>query len=108
MKKVTIREIEQQLNDMIENFCAKDFKKHAFEELDKVEKGGFICPHCAFIIEQYPDFNSILFRCEQPNQFVISININPDSLKGNKKAIRKTAKMLKNWFRRGHEKGEKK
>lgn len=106
MKKVTIKEIEQKLNDMIENFCAKDFKKNAFEELNRVQQYGLICPHCAFIIEQYPDFNSIMFRCEQPKCFVMTICINPDSLKGNKKAIHKTAKMLKSWFRRGHEKKE--
>lgn len=106
MKKVKIREIEQKLNDMIENFCAKNLKQHAFEELDKVEEAGFTCPHCSFIVEQYPDFNSIMFRCEQPNQFIISIYINPDSLKGNKKAIHKTAKMLKSWLYKGHEKGE--
>ena len=107
MKK--LKQIENELIEMINNHCDHDYKANAFKELDKVEEAGFVCPNCAFIVEQYPDFNSIMFRLEQPGMYVTINYININSLRNNdkktKKAIHKLAKMVYGWHKQGgHEK----
>lgn len=97
-----IKELEKRITNMVENFDAKNFKTNALEEIKAIKKStkkstAFI----EYIVDEYPDFNSITFSATQPNAFVIKISINVDELRGNKKAIHKAAKMVAQWLRAG-------
>lgn len=104
-----LKEIEQQLIEMI-NVPGEyhDYKANAYKELEKAEKAGLFCPHIAFIVQQYPGFNSIMIRVEQPpERWVMQMYVNVDTLKGKdkrtKKAIHKLAKMIYGWQKEGAE-----
>ena len=103
--KNRIKELEKQLTEMVENFSNYDYRKNALRELEEVEQlGKKNYPNMAFIIQQYPNFNSICFKISQPNHFVVSISINVDDLKGNPKAIHNAAKMISHWYKNGGKK----
>ena len=91
------KELERQLTEMVENFQPNHFKEKAYQELSKVDL--IKKPATRFIISDYPDFDSVCFKITQPNCFTVRIHINPDELRGNKKAIHKCAKMIYGWMK---------
>ena len=97
--KNRIKELEKQLTEMVENFQPNHFKEKAYQELSKVDLTKK--PATRFIINDYPDFDSICFKITQPNCFTVRIHINPDELRGNKKAIHNAAKMISHWYKNG-------
>lgn len=109
MNKKEFKEYEKQITDLIDNPIQYDYRKHAFEELEKMEKKtkkSF--PNIAFIINEYPDFNSVCLKVTQPNHFVFQIFINPHDYKDlppkkKKKAIENLVKMMMSF---GGNKGE--
>ena len=111
MNKKEFKKYEQQITDLIDNPVHYDYRKHAFEELEEMEKlAKKNFPNIAFIIREYPDFNCVCLKASQPNHFVFEISINPYDYKDlppekKKKAIRNLAKMVMAF---GGEKGENK
>ena len=97
-----VKELEKQITEMVEHFTMLDLKKKALKELDDIRKNTKRSTvHTAYIVNQYPDFNSITFSVTKPNAFVIKISVNVDELKGNKKAIHNAAKMINQWIKIG-------
>lgn len=97
-----VKELEKQITEMIEHFNMLDLKKKALKELDDIRKNTKRSTvHTAYIVHQYPDFNSITFSVTKPNTFVLKISVNVDALKGNKKAIHNAAKMINQWLKAG-------
>ena len=98
-KRQSIKEIEDKLTEMAECFEQHDRKKKAKEELDAIadEASGLAFDNIKFIVEDYPDFDHILFRVEIPGQLVVKFCVNPENLKGNKKAIKLLAKEFYRW-----------
>lgn len=100
MSKKEIEEYEKQITDLIDNPINYDYRKHAFEELEEMEnKANKYFPNIAFIIKEYPDFNSVCLKVTQPNHFVFQIFINPYDYKDlppkkKKKAIENLVKMM--------------
>ena len=100
MNKKDFKEYEQQVTNLIDNPIQHDYRKHAFEELEEMEKEtkkSF--PNIAFIINEYPDFNCVCLKLTQPNHFVFQISINPYDYKDlppekKKKAIKSLIKMM--------------
>ena len=94
------KEYEQQITDLIDNPVKYDYRKHAFEELEEMEKKAKKhFPNIAFIINEYPTFNSVCLKITQPDHFVLKIFINPYDYKDlppkkKKKAIRSLTKMV--------------
>ena len=86
---------------MVNTFVENNYKFHALKELIEVKKAGLICPNCAFIVDNYPDFNSIVIRLENANHYVFTIAINYKDLIGQPKAIHKAAKMIYSWYKKG-------
>ncbi|MBO7715579.1 MAG: hypothetical protein J6S85_18595 [Methanobrevibacter sp.] len=109
MSKKDFKEYEQQIINLIDNPVQHDYRKHAFEELEQMEKKtkkNF--PNIAFIINEYPDFNSVCLKVTQPNHFVFQVFINPYDYKDlppkkKKKAIKKLMQMI---FAFGGSKGD--
>lgn len=101
------KELEKTITDLIDNPSHYDYKKHAFEELEAMEKqAGKDFPNIAFILNDYPDFNSIGIKVTQPGHFVFKLYLNPDDyrdlpIKKKKKAIKKLVKMYANYARNG-------
>ena len=98
-----IEELEKELTEMVNNFVEHDYRKEALKELDEIEKLGKICPNCAFIVESYPNFNSIVFKLEKPNHLILTIAINYKDLVGQPQAIHNAALMIHSWFDMGAE-----
>ncbi len=91
-KKMTKKELIEQITDMVENFEPDNYKIKAHKELAKISLSDK--PATQFIIEDYPDFDSLYFKISQGDKFVVKIHINPAVLKGNKKAIKKIAAII--------------
>lgn len=69
----------EKVTNLIESNNKYDYRKHAFEELEEIEKAtGKVFPNIAFILDQYPDFNTVQLKVTQPNHFVWSICVNPE------------------------------
>lgn len=102
MKK-TIEGLEQEITEMVNDFVEHNYRDEAFKEIEEIEKSGKKCPNCAFIVENYPKFNSIVFKIEQPNHFVLTIALNYKDLVGQPKAIHEAARMIYSWFEMGGE-----
>lgn len=100
MSRKEFKEYEQQITDLIDNPVKYDYRKHAFEELEEMEKKAKKSfPNIAFIINEYPNFNSVCLKVTQPNHFVFQVFINPYDYKDlppkkKKKAIRNLVKMM--------------
>lgn len=100
MNKKEFKEYEQQITDLIDNPVQYDYKKHAFEELEEMEKmAKKNFPNIAFIIDQYPNFNSVCLKATQPNHFVFQFYTNPYDYKDlppkkKKKVIKNLTKMM--------------
>ena len=109
MNKKEFEEYEKQITDLIDNPVQHDYRKHAFEELEEMEKEAKKSfPNIAFIINEYPDFNSVCLKVTQPDHFVFQIFINPYDYKDlppkkKKKAIENLVKMMMSF---GGSKGE--
>ena len=97
----TLEELEKEITEMVDNFVEHNYKKEALKELDEIEKLEKRCPNCAFIVENYPNFNSIVFKLEEPNHLILTIAINYKDLVGQPKAIHKAAKMIYSWYKKG-------
>ena len=95
------KELEAQITEMVENFQPNNFKQKAFEELGKLTKKKDINSYSSirFILNDYPDYDSVCFKISQPGKFIIKFHINPNELKGNKKAIKKLAKYFSRNFK---------
>ena len=100
MNEKDFKEYEQQITNLIDNPVQHDYRKHAFEELEEMEKKAKKhFPNIAFIINEYPDFNSVCLKVTQPNNFVFQVFINPYDYKDlphkkKKKAIENLVKMM--------------
>lgn len=80
--KYTVEEIEKIITDTIKDFHKNDFKKRAIESMKEIkEKTGKKYPEIAYIILDYPDFNSFVFRIEDKKTFRVEFCISPDILK---------------------------
>ena len=109
MNKKEFKEYEQQITDLIDNPVKYDYRQHAFEELEEMEKmAKKNFPNIAFIISDYPDFNSVCLKVVQPNHFIFKVFVNPYDFKDlspkkKKKAIKKLTQMI---FAFGGQKGD--
>ncbi len=94
-----VKELEKQIKEMVDNFQHNHFKEQAYKELAKVD----LCKKWAtrHIIEEYPDFDGIVFKITSPDKYVVKFHVNPDLLKDNPKAIRKVAKLFASWAKWG-------
>lgn len=96
------KELEEQITRLINEPIKYDYRKHAFEELESIEKETKKqFPHIAFIINEYPDFDSVCFKATMPKRWVFKIFVNPDTYKNlppkkKKKMIKKLVKMYLN------------
>lgn len=86
------KQLVEELTKMIENQESHHFKQKAYKELADINLIDI--PNVRFILDDYPDFDSICFKFTQPDVFIVKININYNELKGNPKAIKKCAKMI--------------
>ena len=94
-----VKELEKDITKMVNNFQPNKFKERAYQELSRVDLTKKSATRN--IIQDYPDFDSICFKITDPDHFVIKIHINPEDLKNNPKAIKKCAKMISGWFKKG-------
>ena len=104
---MTKKELEKTITELIDSPERHDYKKHALEELDEIEEAGLTAMHCAFIVEQYPDFNNVNLKVTSPGHFVLSVSINPDDFKDvppkkKKKAIKGLVNMFAEFTKHGH------
>ena len=101
------KELEKTITALIDNPSRYDYKKHAFEELELIEKqAGKDFPNIAFILNDYPDFNSIELKVTQTDHFVFKLYLNPDDYKflpakKKKKAIKKLVEMYATYAKNG-------
>ena len=86
-----IKDIEKRIEDEINNFVYNNYKSNALRELESISND---CPSIKFIVDQYPNFNHLKFKFSVEDKFEININVSPELLKSNKKAIRVLAKTI--------------
>lgn len=100
MKK-KVKELAEMLIKKAENFVNNDYKWWALEELEKLEKDNISVPHISFIVDNYPSFNHIEVKVEQPNTFRVEFCVNPKVILENKKTAYVLAKMMYSWLAKG-------
>jgi len=86
-----IKDIEKRIEDEVNNFVYNNYKSNALKELESISND---CPSIKFIVNQYPNFNHLRFIFSVEDKIEVNINVNPEVLKGNKKAIRVLAKTI--------------
>ena len=86
-----IKDIEKRIEDEVNNFVYNNYKSNALKELEPISND---CPSIKFIVNQYPNFNHLRFKFSLEDKLEIDICINPEDLKGNKKAIKALAKTI--------------
>ena len=96
-----IEEIEKMLIDKATDFMGYDYKKHALEEIEDLEKKNISIPNIAFIVEQYPNFNHIALKLEVPKSCILKICIDPNIILENKEATHSLANIINGWFEKG-------
>lgn len=89
-----VKDIEKQIQDILNNYVGHDYKKNALMELDKIYTQFHVptCSNLEFIVEQYPDFNHIRINLTLGDKLMLTICVEPNLL--NKKTIHKLAKMI--------------
>ena len=100
-KTFNVEEFAQKLIKMANEFDAKDYKKNAIKELDKLQEQGITIPYSAFIVHNYPDFNHIELKVTQPNVFVIKMCVNPETIKEYPETAYGLAQMYESFFKEG-------
>ena len=97
------KEIENDLRNMVDNFEHNKHKENALKEFKEIRKTHTLddVKHISFIIDQYPEFDSIELRCSNPGKWILRMNINPEILKADKRAFKKTVKMVYQWSKKG-------
>lgn len=86
-----IKDIEKIIEQEINNFVYHNYKSNALKELESISND---CPSIKFIVNQYPNFNHLRITLSAEDKLEVNINVNPEVLKGNKKAIRVLAKTI--------------
>ncbi len=86
-----IKDIEKRIEQEINNFVYNNYKSNALKELESISND---CPSIKFIVNQYPNFNHLRITFLVEDKLEININVNPEFLKDNKKAIRVLAKTI--------------
>ena len=101
-----LKAIEDQLIEML-NKPPREYRKNALKVIDEFkdvighgELSTNILKDLIMIVDNYPDFDNIHTKIYQPNLFQIDVYIKVDSLKDNKKNIRKTAKYIYSLYRK--------
>ena len=93
-----VDEFEKMLIDKATNFINYDYKKHALEEIEDLEKKNIFVPSISFIVEQYPDFNHIVIKLENTNSYIFKICVNPKVILENKEITHEIAVLMNSWL----------
>lgn len=100
--KITVKEIEEKLNDYLNDDSARNHKKNALDEYKKIR--AFFeeddVSNILSIIEEYPDYDHLLFKITNGRSSFIKIGFSKDMLKSlDKKGIHRLAKGLRSSFK---------
>lgn len=89
---MTQKELENKIQKMIDDHVELNLRDRAYVELLTFDTDQNMKATRA-IVENYPNFNSIYFRFEDPGHFVVGIAVNPKDIK-TKKDVKKLAKAV--------------
>ena len=99
---MTIKDIENSLINYINLNTTWNYKENAWKEFDKVREKFELddLKSICFIIDDYPNFDHLLFRITDEKNFFIKFGLSREYLKSlSKKDIHKVAKSLYSFFK---------
>lgn len=100
--KITVKEIEEKLNDYLNDDSERNYKKNALNEYKKIRTffDEDDVSNILTIIEEYPDYDHLLFKVTNGRRSFIKMGFSRAMLKSlDRKGIHRLAKGLRSSFK---------